>query len=297
MKKQRIAIGLIGLGSWGTSLIDVFSSHATIAACSTRKNNVHLSAFKRKYPSARIYFDIPHILRDSSLHAVIIATPPETHYALAKKALEHGKHVFVEKPMALKTSEVRKLITISKQRNLVLFCGYTFLYHPIAKKVKDLLRKDPARSVVFSWNKFGSFRFPGITNLLCHDIALAVEWFGSLSKHKILTSLDIAGVEDIVIATSSARKTKLTFSINRVHHQQSKEILLQCRKHSYLWADENLLKLSDGGKWKKISVEKNRGPLSEECADFIQKVRLQKHWLRAGGAHDEAVSRFFAARR
>ena len=80
------------------------------------------------------------MLSDQALRpAVIIATPVPTHYALAKQALEAGKHVFVEKPPAMKGREMEELLRIAEERDLVLMPGHLLLYHPGVRKLKELV--------------------------------------------------------------------------------------------------------------------------------------------------------------
>jgi predicted dehydrogenase len=79
------------------------------------------------------------MLADESLDAVVVATPVPTHYELAKLALEAGKHVFVEKPPAMKSAEIDELVSIAEERDLVLMPGHLLLYHPGVLKLKELV--------------------------------------------------------------------------------------------------------------------------------------------------------------
>ena len=79
------------------------------------------------------------MLADPALEAVVIATPVPTHYALAKEALEAGKHVFVEKPPAMRGAEMEELVELAEERELVLMPGHLLLYHPGVAKLKELV--------------------------------------------------------------------------------------------------------------------------------------------------------------
>jgi predicted dehydrogenase len=79
------------------------------------------------------------LLGDPELEAVVIATPVPTHYALAKQALEAGKHVFVEKPPAMQAGEMEELVSLAEERDLVLMPGHLLLYHPGVHKLKQLV--------------------------------------------------------------------------------------------------------------------------------------------------------------
>src|SRR5262245_65270078 len=79
------------------------------------------------------------VLADTDLEAVVIATPVPTHYPLAKQALEAGKHVFVEKPPAMRAAEMEELVALAQARGLVLMPGHLLLYHPAVHKLKELV--------------------------------------------------------------------------------------------------------------------------------------------------------------
>ena len=88
------------------------------------------------------------MLADPELDAVVIATPVPTHYELSKAALEAGKHVFVEKPPAMKGTEIDELVALATERDLVLMPGHLLLYHPGVQKLKD--SSTPVRSATCS---------------------------------------------------------------------------------------------------------------------------------------------------
>jgi predicted dehydrogenase len=134
----RVKIGQVGLGHWGKNLVRNFDDLAELAwLCDSSSDR--LAEFGRRYPGARTTADFDEMLADDSLQAVVIATPVPTHYPLAKKALEAGKHVFVEKPPAMRTSEMEELVALAEGRGLVLMPGHLLLYHPAVHKLKELV--------------------------------------------------------------------------------------------------------------------------------------------------------------
>jgi predicted dehydrogenase len=96
-------------------------------------------AFARRFPNARAASSYEELLADPELEAMVIATPVPTHYALAKEALEAGKHVFVEKPPSMRAHEMDELVDLSEERGLVLMPGHLLLYHPGVRKLKELV--------------------------------------------------------------------------------------------------------------------------------------------------------------
>ena len=100
-----------------------------------------LAAGERLYPGILATSDFRHLLKDSRIDAVAIATPVHTHYELALAALKAGKHVFVEKPLAPTADQVRRLIDEADKRNLILMVDHTFLYTPAVQKIRELVQE------------------------------------------------------------------------------------------------------------------------------------------------------------
>jgi predicted dehydrogenase len=133
-----VSVGQAGLGYWGKNLVRNFDELAELKWLVDATPEVR-ERFARRYPHARVTESFDDLCADATLDAIVIATPVPTHYALAKQALEAGKHVFVEKPPAMKASEMAELVELSEARNLVLMPGHLLLYHPGVKKLKGLV--------------------------------------------------------------------------------------------------------------------------------------------------------------
>jgi predicted dehydrogenase len=131
-------LGQAGLGAWGKNLARNFDELADLAwLCDADESRRH--EFADRYPQARITGDFDDLLADPDLEAVVVATPVPTHYELAKLALEAGKHVFVEKPPAMRTQEMEELCELAEQNDLVLMPGHLLLYHPGVNALKRLI--------------------------------------------------------------------------------------------------------------------------------------------------------------
>jgi predicted dehydrogenase len=133
-----ISVGQAGLGYWGKNLARNFDELAELRWLVDSTPAVR-EQFARRYPNARMTGSFDDLCSDPTLDAVVIATPVPTHYALAKQALEAGKHVFVEKPPAMKAAEMAELVAIAEERKLVLMPGHLLLYHPGVQKLKALV--------------------------------------------------------------------------------------------------------------------------------------------------------------
>ena len=127
-----------GVGGWGRNVVRVVGELADLAwICDTDEERQ--AQFAARYPQARVTGAFEDLLADDTVEAVVIATPVPTHHALAKQALEAGKHVFVEKPPAMRCVEMEELVALAEARDLVLMPGHLLLYHPGLRKVKELV--------------------------------------------------------------------------------------------------------------------------------------------------------------
>ena len=135
-----IQVGIIGYGYWGPNLARNFSNQKdcrVIAVADTRPNR--LEQLRHSHPSINAVQDADEIINDPQIDAIIIATPVNTHFSLAQKALLKGKHVLLEKPMASSVKECETLIELSLQKNLVLMVDHTFLYTGAVEKIKAII--------------------------------------------------------------------------------------------------------------------------------------------------------------
>jgi predicted dehydrogenase len=133
-----VKVGVAGLGYWGPNLARNFEELAELTWLADLSPELQ-EKFAVRYPNARLTGDFEDLLGDDTLDAVVIATPVPTHYELAKKALEAGKHVLVEKPPAMTAAEMDELVGLASARDLVLMPGHLLLYHPGVLKLKELI--------------------------------------------------------------------------------------------------------------------------------------------------------------
>ena len=130
-------IGVAGLGYWGPNLARNFAELGTLTWLCDLDPTLR-ETFATRYPGATVTDSFEELLA-SEVQGVVIATPVPTHYALAKQALEAGKHVLVEKPPAMRAAEIDELVEIAAERDLVLMPGHLLLYHPAVRKLKELI--------------------------------------------------------------------------------------------------------------------------------------------------------------
>jgi predicted dehydrogenase len=131
----------VGAGYWGQKLLSKFlaSRQALVrVVCDIHADN--RAAIQGKFPDLPTAASLDAVLDDAHLDAVIIATPPATHFLLATKALAAGKHVWVEKPLALQLAEGRELVRLAQAKKTVLFVDHTFVYDPAVTMIREMIR-------------------------------------------------------------------------------------------------------------------------------------------------------------
>src|SRR6266542_4822371 len=128
-------IGVIGYGYWGPNLVRNFAEQAgtEVKWCADKRPD-RRALVKRRYPSVSVTEDAQQIFDDAEVNAVVIATPVSAHYALAKQALERGKHVLVEKPMTRSVAEGEELLALATAKGLILMVDHTFIYTGAVRK-------------------------------------------------------------------------------------------------------------------------------------------------------------------
>jgi predicted dehydrogenase len=135
-----IHVAVIGYGYWGPNLVRNFqeTEGARLAICCDLSPQ-RLAQVEAKYPRVVTTTDYTEVLTNDSVDAVAIATPVATHYGFARKALEHGKHVLVEKPIAASVAEAESLVEIAAKRKLTLMVNHTFIYTGAVRKMKEIV--------------------------------------------------------------------------------------------------------------------------------------------------------------
>lgn len=131
-------IAVIGCGRWGQNLVRNFTTIGALGAiCETDKEL--LAKTLERHPGVAGHMDYRKILDESFIDGVVVATPSDTHYRIAKEALLAGKDVFVEKPMALSVEEGAELVKIATDNERILLVGHLLEYHPAVVKLKDVV--------------------------------------------------------------------------------------------------------------------------------------------------------------
>jgi predicted dehydrogenase len=175
-----IAAAVVGYGYWGPNLArNLFERPEFELRTLCDRDPAQRELFSRRY-AADVTGRLEDILEDPEIEAVVIATPPSTHYAIAKAAMEAGKHVLVEKPMATNLDDAIDLADIAAATGLVLMPGHTFMYSPAVNAVRDLVRRGDVGDIHFVTSarmNLGKYQADGVVcDLAPHDLSILLYW-------------------------------------------------------------------------------------------------------------------------
>ncbi len=135
-----IKVGVIGYGYWGPNIVRNFSStdgSSVLSVCDCNQEALHRA--HQANPGIPVTRDCNDILESPQIDAVAVITPVSTHFELAKKALENGKHVFVEKPFTATPDQAEELIELAEKKKLVIMVDHTFIFTGAVRKIKQLV--------------------------------------------------------------------------------------------------------------------------------------------------------------
>jgi len=150
---NMLHVALVGYGYWGPNLARNLYQlpNATLAACCDMDVK-KLAEVQALYPGVRTTPDFASVLADAAIEAMVIATPARTHFSLARQALEAGKHVMVEKPIAMSSPETEALIRLADERRRILMVGHTFEYNPAVLKIRAFMDEGALGDVYYLYS-------------------------------------------------------------------------------------------------------------------------------------------------
>ena len=191
-------VGVIGVGYWGPNLVRNFmtNSKTRVLVCCDLKEE-RLGFMQNLYPKIKTTQNYNDIVENSDLNLIVICTPVDTHYEIAKAALESGKHVLIEKPMTSSTRQAEELIDLANKKNLRIFIDHTFLFTGAIQKIKDLIRAGEIGDIYY----FDSVRIN--LGLFQHDVN--VLW--DLAPHDISIMQYLLAKEPVSVVATGADHT------------------------------------------------------------------------------------------
>ncbi|QAA76356.1 MAG: Gfo/Idh/MocA family oxidoreductase [Candidatus Bipolaricaulis sibiricus] len=174
-------VGLIGAGGWGRNIARVLVELGALGGIADVRPEAR-EEVRQRYPGVAVHPDHRALLA-ADVPAVVIATPAATHYAVAREALDAGKHVFVEKPLALRREEAEELADLADHARRILMVGHLLLYQPAVRWIEEFLRSEGVGSV---WSlhqerlNLGTVRTVenALWSLGVHDVAVLLHLVG-----------------------------------------------------------------------------------------------------------------------
>ena len=206
-----LSIAVVGAGYWGPNLVRNFArvqNGRLAAVCDLDPKR--LAQLKSSCPDAHATSDYDSLLANDLIDAIVLATPARAHFEMARAALEAGKHVYVEKPLCLKSSHAAQLLALSKQRERVLMVGHLLEYHPAVEFLLDLVQRDEFGELRYLYSQrlnLGQVRADenALWSLAPHDISVANLLLGGNPQSVTASGQAFLrpGVHDVVFLTIS----------------------------------------------------------------------------------------------
>ena len=203
-----LRMGVIGYGYWGPNVVRNFHAlpNCTVdAVCDQNPAALHRVA--ALYPGMAVTRDVREIVTSPTLDAVAVVTPVSTHYALARQCLEHGKHVFIEKPLTATVGQAEDLIALAAQQGLTLMVDHTFLFTGAVQKMKELIDQHVLGALYYYDSvrvNLGLFQHDinVIWDLAPHDLAILTYLIPDRPSAVVATgAAHFNGLEDIAYLT------------------------------------------------------------------------------------------------
>ena len=264
-----INVGQIGVGYWGPNLLRNLVSNKD---CNVRLV-VDIAKERRDYVTA-LYPNIPvsenvqDIVDDSSIDAVIIATPFKTHYDFAIMMIKAGKHVLVEKPMASNLSEIEEMRALIQKKNLIAMVGHTFLYNSAVRYVKNIIDSGDLGDIRYIYSQrlnLGRIRsdLDALWNFAPHDISIIQYWLNEPDPESVsVHGMDYVqkGINDVVFMNIKyPGKIMANIHVSWLDPQKVRKMIVVGSKKMVVYddVDENKIAIYDKGIDRMAVLGKN----------------------------------------
>lgn len=255
-----LKIGVIGYGYWGPNIVRNFNTangSSVIAVCDmnaqTLKNKV-----KKNYPNIKTTTEIDEVINDTQVDAVAVVTPVFTHFEIAKKALEAGKSIFVEKPFTYTVAEAEQLVNLAEKKKLKIMVDHTFLYTGAVRKIRQLIDDGTLGDLYYFDSmrvNLGLFQHDVnvVWDLAPHDISIMDYVIGKKPQAVVATGAGHFGrdLEDIAYLTFYYPKNIIAhINVNWLSPVKVRTTLIGGEKKMLLWNDlepDEKIKVYDKG--------------------------------------------------
>ena len=291
-KNDAVKVAVVGSGYWGRNLVRNYAELGALGAvCDTNERS--LDAFRQTYPQAKYTSNYLDLLGDGALQGIVIATPAETHFSLAREALLSGKDVFVEKPLALNVSEAEELKAVSEKNGRILMVGHLLQYHSAFIRLKELVRSGELGRIHYIYSNrlsFGKIRREEdiMWSFAPHDISMILTLAQEAPEYVMATGGNylhkkIADVTTTHLEFPSGLKAHVF--VSWLHPFKEQTLVVVAEKNMAVFRDtapwgEKLLLYPHNIQWHdgvpvpdkkeeiRVEVEQSE-PLKAECTHFL----------------------------
>ena len=317
-EKQDIRVAVVGGGYWGKNLVRNFAELGALdSICDTDPNK--LDELARLYPDANVYKSFKQVLSNPSVYGVVIATPAVEHYSMAKQALQAGKDVLVEKPLALTVEQGEELAGLAAANERVLMVGHILEYHPAVQKLVTMVREGRLGKIQYIYsNRLNLGKFRTEENILWsfapHDISVILRILDE-TPNSVITSGgaylndEIADVTVTCMNFTSGVKGHIYVSWLHPYKEQ-KLVVVGSEKMAVFddVAEDKLLLYSHQVNWLNHCPVAAKGdaeiieiptdePLKQECKHFINCIRDRQEPLTSAKSGLEVLRVLDASQR
>ena len=300
MKKN---IAVVGCGHWGKNLVRNFYELGVLASICDPNIDI-VEQYSKQYSVQNHSFS--EIINNTNIKGVVLAVPAKYHAAMAIDAMKQGKHVFVEKPLAMNEDDAKLMIKTAKENKVQLMVGHLLQYHPVFQKVKEMVLGGEIGEINYIYSNrlsFGKVRTEEdvIWSFAPHDISMILSLANQ--EPEFITSHSTAMLQDNIVDTATIHMTfksglKSHISVSWLHPYKEQKLVVIGKKA--------MLVFDDTKPWneklciQRYQVEINQGspslkkddlefikviedePLKNECQHFIDVINQNIHPLTDG---------------
>jgi len=298
-----IQIGVVGAGYWGPNLVRNFNeiSDANIKFIADKLPG-RREFIQEKFPEIQVVEDADIIINDNDISMVVIATPVSSHFDLAEKSLQAGKHVFIEKPFVNSVEKGEALLEIAEKKSLKIGVGHIFTFHPAIEHIHDFINTTEGFKIKYFVSNRANLRPPKtghdvVWDLAVHDFSIINYLFNEfpVSVYTVACDCSCKGLNDMaVIILKYPNNKKAIVHVNWHTPNKIRKFELYGSEWSIFFDDmaEQKVQMFDEGIDTRIGADdkssakfeykpgvvlkpeiRNAQPLFEECRSFVDHIR------------------------
>ena len=290
--KERLNWAVLGTGVIANQMAQALQKMGKPLYAVGNRTSEKAVAFAEKYGVQKVYSEIDEMFTDENVDIIYITSPHNTHYAFMKKALLHGKHLFVEKSITLNSRELDEMIALAREKNLILAEAMTIWHMPIYKKLWETVKSGSLGKVQMITMNFGSFKEYNMENRFFNrnlaggamlDIGVYalsfIRWFMDSKPDQLLSQMKAAptGVDEQAGLLLTNKEGQMATVMLSLHSKQPKRGMVSCEKGyieimEYPRAWEAKIVDAESGETQVIKAGVHEDALAYELSDMEKAI-------------------------